>query len=88
MRSETGAPKTTKTNGRAAAMQPDVPADVPAALPLELEAAPCPHGCAADDDTVLHEFGRFRICRCGRCGLVRLNPRLAAAQLADFYACA
>lgn len=50
----------------------------------EVEYSACPHGCAAGDNT-LHEFGRFRVCRCEQCGLVRLDPRLAEAQLAEFY---
>ena len=51
----------------------------------QLEPAACPEGCAAGGDTVLHEFGRFRVCRCAGCGLVRLNPRLAEARLPEFY---
>jgi SAM-dependent methyltransferase len=50
----------------------------------EVEYSACPHGCAASDNT-LHEFGRFSVCRCEQCGLVRLDPRLAEAQLAELY---
>lgn len=56
-----------------------------APLPAELEQADCPNGCAAEHDEQLHEFGGFAVCRCARCGLVRLNPRLAEGQLAEFY---
>lgn len=52
---------------------------------LQLEHVACPHGCDGRADEVLHEFGDFRVCRCGVCGLVRLNPRLAEADSGDLY---
>jgi 2-polyprenyl-3-methyl-5-hydroxy-6-metoxy-1,4-benzoquinol methylase len=69
MRCELTAPASTATTPRQA----------------ELEQAGCPNGCAAEHDEQLQEFGGFRVCRCACCGLVRLNPRLAEAQLAAFY---
>ncbi len=56
-----------------------------APLQTELEPAECPNGCAAGAGEQLHEFGVFGICRCALCGLVRLNPRLVEAQLAEVY---
>lgn len=63
--------------------QPEQPATRNAAT-IELEQAACPNDCAAADE-LLHEFTPFRVCRCAQCGLVRLTPRLAEAQLGAFY---
>lgn len=52
---------------------------------VALEEASCPNCDGATDDDPLHEFGRFQVCRCARCGLVRLSPRLAETELAQFY---
>ncbi len=52
---------------------------------VAFETVPCPHGCVAGDD-VLHDFHGFRICRCQRCELVRLNPRLSESSLKSVYA--
>jgi SAM-dependent methyltransferase len=52
---------------------------------LQLEQVTCPLGCERTADEVLHEFGDFGVCRCGGCGLVRLNPRLAEADSGDLY---
>jgi SAM-dependent methyltransferase len=50
-----------------------------------LESADCPNGCDAAGDAVLHEFGCYGVCRCARCGLVRLSPRPCESSLAEFY---
>ena len=52
---------------------------------LQVESVACPHGCAGAADELLHEFGEFRVCRCGVCGLVRLNPRLTEAGSGGLY---
>jgi SAM-dependent methyltransferase len=50
-----------------------------------LEVADCPNGCESANDAVLHEFGEYGVCRCARCGLVRLSPRLSESSLEEFY---
>ena len=55
-----------------------------ARINTEVERVLCPNNCG-DADEPLHEFGRFRVCRCSGCGLVRLNPRLREDQLTAFY---
>jgi len=52
---------------------------------VQLEQVACPHGCYRTADEVLHEFGDFRVCRCGVCGLVRLDPRLTETDFGDLY---
>jgi hypothetical protein len=50
-----------------------------------LERCVCPNGCGAAGDESLYEFGRFNVCRCVACGLVRLNPRLHEGELPGLY---
>ena len=62
--------------------------------PIETVDLPCPH-CGTHDDTVLytgreHEYDHttdasFNVVRCGKCSLVRLNPRPAVSELGRIY---
>lgn len=59
---------------------------------VELEDRPCPNGCPAQDEQVLeghdriHNIpGRYRVVRCGHCGLIRTNPRPTAATIGAYY---
>lgn len=57
-----------------------------------LESAPCPLGCASDDEPILegqdrlHGLpGRFTVVRCRECGLMRTNPRPSKSQIHLYY---
>jgi 2-polyprenyl-3-methyl-5-hydroxy-6-metoxy-1,4-benzoquinol methylase len=59
---------------------------------IELEDRPCPNGCTRADEFVidgrdrLHGVaGRYRVVRCAACGLMRTNPRPAAASMGAYY---
>jgi SAM-dependent methyltransferase len=52
---------------------------------LPIEEVPCPL-CGADDSRLLStQLGRFGVVKCGRCGLVRLSPRLTADAARRLY---
>jgi SAM-dependent methyltransferase len=59
---------------------------------VELESVPCPNGCPPDDRKVLegqdrlHGIpGRFTVVRCGRCGLMRTDPRPTPKTIGAYY---
>lgn len=59
---------------------------------VQLESAPCPSGCPADDELMLqgrdrlHDLpGIYKVMRCRRCGLMRTNPRPTANSIACYY---
>src|SRR4051812_14878697 len=52
--------------------------------PERYERVVCPNDCSAQA-IVLHDFEPFQVCRCCRCGLVYLNPRIAEDQLGTLY---
>lgn len=58
----------------------------------DFESVPCP-GCGSNEPITLHRVrdhlfaapGEFTLVRCGRCGLVYLNPRPTLEELQQFY---
>ena len=59
---------------------------------LELEDAPCPMGCAREDEELFvgrdRFYGRpgtFPVVRCRRCHLIRTNPRPTLANIGAYY---
>lgn len=41
--------------------------------------------CGADDERVMFHDEPFRVVRCGRCGMVYVNPRLSSERLHEMY---